>query len=254
MTTLAANQPRKYQLGNFNDIPVIATDIIFEGAGIGIVKASGHGRPLVAGDIFGGFAQEKADNSAGSAADINVRATREGQIEVSISGLVITDVNHPVYMSDDNVFTLVGVSNTPIGYVKRFVSSGVGVVQFFAGYIDPFGENINRETKSANYTMDEEDTGKIIYQDTDAKTITLPATVIGYEYTFVNAGAYGTVIQTISPNASDQIIGSDLAGVDDKDIINTKATAQRGDYIILKADGAQGWFITDMKGVWAAEA
>lgn len=254
MTTLAANQPRSYEQGNFNDIPVIASDIIFEGAGIGVVKASGHGRPLVAGDIFGGFAQHKADNSAGSAAAINVRATREGQIKAAISGLVITDINHPVYLSDDNVFTLVAVSNTPIGYVKRFISSGVGVVEFFAGYIDPFGENINRETLSIDYTTDEEDTGKIIYQDTDAKTITLPATVVGYEFTFVNAGAYGTVIQTISPDANDQIIGPNLAGVDNKDIVNTKATAQRGDYITVVGDGAQGWFITDMKGVWAAEA
>ena len=46
MTTLAANQPRAFEGGNRNEIPVIASDIIFEGAAVGVVDASGHARPL----------------------------------------------------------------------------------------------------------------------------------------------------------------------------------------------------------------
>jgi hypothetical protein len=34
MTTLALNTPRAYELGEFNEIPVIAADIIFEGAAV----------------------------------------------------------------------------------------------------------------------------------------------------------------------------------------------------------------------------
>ena len=56
MTTLAANKPRAYELGDQNDLPVIASDIIYEGAAVGIVKATGHARPLTSTDQFGGFA------------------------------------------------------------------------------------------------------------------------------------------------------------------------------------------------------
>lgn len=109
------------------------------------------------------------------------------------------------------------------------------------------------ETKSANYTMDAEDTGKRIYIDTDAFTITLPATVVGLVYEFVNAGADGAVAITLSPNASDKIMGPDIAGVDNKDLINTKATARKGDRVKLFGDGVNGWFVMEMVGTWAAE-
>lgn len=49
------------------------------------------------------------------------------------------------------------------------------------------------QTKSSNYTMAEGDSGKTTYVDTDAVVITLPATVVGMTFTFVNAGADGTV-------------------------------------------------------------
>src|SRR5687768_863678 len=65
MTTLAANKQRAYELGPRNMLPVIAADIIYEGAAVGAVAGTGHARPLVAGDSFSGFAVAKADNSAG---------------------------------------------------------------------------------------------------------------------------------------------------------------------------------------------
>ena len=68
MTTLAANKPRAYELGERNHFPVIAKDIIYEGAAVGIVPGTGHAQPLTATDKFGGFAVAKADNSGGAAA------------------------------------------------------------------------------------------------------------------------------------------------------------------------------------------
>lgn len=132
MTTLAANTPRAYEMGNRNDIPMIAADIIYEGAAVGIVAGSGHARPLIAADKFAGFAERTADNSAGSAAAINVRAIDSGKIQLSIASLVATSIGAAVYASDDNTFTLVSTSNTKIGTVARFVSAGVGVVDFKA--------------------------------------------------------------------------------------------------------------------------
>lgn len=129
MTTLAANTPRAWELGEHNELPVIASDIIFQGAAVGD-NASGYMRPLVAGDPFRGFALEKVDNTAGSAGDKNVKLLREGKVQLSISGLAITDVGKDVYASDDNTFTLTRSTNTRIGYVYRYVSSGVGIVAF----------------------------------------------------------------------------------------------------------------------------
>lgn len=111
-----------------------------------------------------------------------------------------------------------------------------------------------KQTKSANYTMTEGDSGYITYIDTDAVVITLPATVVGYTYTFVNAGGDGAVAITLSPNASDKIMGAGLTAADNKDLINTKATARRGDSVTLIGDGVNGWFVQRMTGTWAREA
>jgi len=131
MTTLAVNAVRTYETGPINALPVIATDIIYEGAAVGD-NASGYARPLVAGDPFRGFARRKADNSAGQAGDINVEVVTCGKVQLSIGSLAITDVGKDVYASDDATFTLTQGSNTRIGYVHRYVSSGVGIVEFFA--------------------------------------------------------------------------------------------------------------------------
>lgn len=114
--------------------------------------------------------------------------------------------------------------------------------------------NLAHELKTDDYTLDAQDVGKVIHIATDAKTFTLPATVIGYRYIIQNDGADAANIITISPNSSDKIMGADLAGADDKDRINTKATANRGDFIILVADGAAGWYVEEERGTWAAEA
>ena len=48
-------------------------------------------------------------------------------------------------------------------------------------------------------------------------------------------------------------MGADLAGVNDKDRINTKGTAKRGDFLVLVADGTDGYFVWAERGVWAAQ-
>lgn len=113
------------------------------------------------------------------------------------------------------------------------------------------------ETKTDNYTVDAEDAGKVLCIATDAKAFTLPAYAagfVGFEITFVNTGASGNNILTISPNSSDKIMGPDIAGTDDKDYINTKATAKRWDYVTLRADGANGWWIVARRGTWAVQS
>lgn len=259
MTTLAADSSRVYELGNINEVPVIATDIIYEGAAIGIVSASGHARPLTSSDQFGGFAEQKADNAAGSAADINVRFKRKGIIELSVSGAVITDIGQPVYATDDDTFIFLPTAAVFIGYVRRFVSAGKVMVEFDVdNYTDPYlvyGAPGEYETKSANYTLDIQDNAKVIFIDTDAFTITLPAVAVVVDCTIVNIGAFGTILVNVSPNAGDMIHAPDIAGVNDKDHLNTKATAKRGDLVQISsgAGDANGWIVRNQIGIWAQE-
>ena len=255
MTTLAADTPRDKVLGDHNDIPMIASDIIFEGAAVGVVKASGHARPLQATDRFAGFAREKCDNSAGAAAAKNVRVDKKGTVKLSVTGAVITDINQPVYATDDNAFTFIPTSAVFIGFVRRFDSAGVVYVEFDAdNFEDPyraFGGVY--ETVSDNLTLDIEDNGKVLFVDTDAKAITLPVVATPVNCTIVNIGAFGTVAVTVSPQAADMIHAPNIAGTDNKDLINTKATAQRGDLVQIRTGDANGWVVSDLKGVWAKE-
>jgi hypothetical protein len=133
MTTLAANKPRAYEQGNRNDLPVVASDIIYEGAAVGINPATGYARPLVEGDHFAGFAEATADNSAGAAGAINVRVITSGLIQLAVTSAVITSYGSTVYATDDDTFALSGASdNSPVGKVHRYVSAGVAVVKFDA--------------------------------------------------------------------------------------------------------------------------
>lgn len=132
MATLGADKPRDYQLGELAEYPVIASDIIYEGAAVG-ENASGYSRPLAAGDVFQGFALETADNAAGAAGAIRVRVRTRGKVVLPITSIAITANDRPpVYASDDDTFTLTAGSNSLIGYVFCWVSTGVAVVEFDA--------------------------------------------------------------------------------------------------------------------------
>lgn len=134
MTTLAADKPRAYETGYRNDIPVVASDIIYEGAAVS-VNSSGYARPLNTADgkdAFVGFATRQADNSSGAAGDINVNVLSKGLIELAVTSVAITDLGADVFASDDNTFVLTGGANVKIGKVYRFVSSGIAVVEFDA--------------------------------------------------------------------------------------------------------------------------
>lgn len=119
-TTLAVDVPRTFELGDVNSFPVIAADIIFEGAAVGLDTA-GNARPLVAADEFVGFAVSKVDNSTGAAGALRVRVRRYGVVKLAVVGVTaLTDAGTLVYASDDATFTLTAASNSKIGRVIRW--------------------------------------------------------------------------------------------------------------------------------------
>lgn len=109
------------------------------------------------------------------------------------------------------------------------------------------------ETVAVDKTLDAGDSGVFQIVTVDAKVITLPATVLGLTYTIINGGADGAVLVTVSPNASDKIAGAGLTAADNKDLLNTKATAKKGDMVRLFGDGVDGWFVQEIRGTWARE-
>jgi len=239
MATLAADTPVIGVIGN-NAIGIIASDIVYEGAMVGD-NGSGYGRPLVAGDKFLGHAISRVTNAVATAGqyEITLPAGRYRMV-VDLVGLV-TDVGQPVYASDDSVLTFIGagasVGNSYVGVISRYVSATQMEVEFRPLECDEFGPNtVNRILKSANYTALLADSGKIIYVDTTTVVITMTiiATLLsGYELTVVNAGGFGTVITEIDPAASEVMSGGCglAAGSGGEKLSNTKATAQRGDFV-----------------------
>jgi hypothetical protein len=134
MATLAADKVRPFELTgtpDLNDLPVVAADIIYEGAAVG--DSAGLARPLVALDAFMGFAERQCDNSAGAASAKNVRVRSRGFVSLSVTGAASADDHGAtVYASDDDTFTLTSTSNSSIGKVHRWVSGTTCIVYFEA--------------------------------------------------------------------------------------------------------------------------
>lgn len=135
MTTLAQDKPRAFGISepqSPNELPVVATDIIYEGAAVGD-NASGYARPLVAGDSFLGFAREQADNASGAAGAVKVKLWEKGKIEIAVTGATGPgDVGENVYATDDDTFTMTSSGASSIGKIARHVTGTICVVQFEA--------------------------------------------------------------------------------------------------------------------------
>ena len=121
------------------------------------------------------------------------------------------------------------------------------------------------ETLTASDTITVAESGKEFNIATDALVMTLPlitASNIGMSFRFRNTGADGNNLITLAPNALDAFHGtvanaaadSVAGGVVDKDFINTKATANKGDWIEVTAGALTEWYITGGVGIWASEA
>lgn len=249
MTTLAANKPRTYEGGQHrisrNPFAVITSDIIYEGAAVGLVDATGHAQPLVAANRFGGFAEQKADNSGGAAAAISVSVYQRGMVQLAVTGALITDVGAPVYATDDDTFTLLPTGGAFIGKIARFVSSGIAIVEFDAlNMRDPYADWPIRETLTGTKTFDAQDIGKAFFVTDagDADALTLPAIADGlHDILVVAIGAFGSTQIVISPAAADGIRAADLAAADDSDLLLTKATQRRHDCARLALGDADGY-------------
>lgn len=113
-----------------SDLPVKDNVVIYRGSAVGVT--GGYARQLVAADDFGGFAEQKVDNTVTGHADgfKTVPVRRFGFVQLAITSLAVTDYGKDVYASDGNTYTLTSAGNTFIGKVHRWVSTGIGIIAF----------------------------------------------------------------------------------------------------------------------------
>lgn len=254
MSTLSVDRAVIRVVGPENSIPIIASDIVFEGAMVGD-NGAGYGRPLEAGDKFVGHSIKKVDNASGSAGDKNIQLLAgRYRLVVALVG-VITDVDQPVYASDDAVITFAaGDGNSYVGVISRYVSATKMEVEFRTCEQDEWGSRL-RITKTNDFTLTEAESGKVLYLSTDTKTITVLATAEGLDFIIVNQAPFGTVEIHVDPDGGDLFLaGSGVAAnADGEKFSNTKATQQRNDYFRFHYGGATGLRIGGIRGTWLAE-
>jgi hypothetical protein len=114
--------------GEQSEYPAAAVDIA-EGTILGD-NGSGYARELTAGDLFIGHAMLDCENSAGSAGDQKVQRLRgRYRLEVTITGVSITDVGSVVYASARNTYTLSMGSNSRVGLVERYVAANTAIIE-----------------------------------------------------------------------------------------------------------------------------
>lgn len=124
----------------------------------------------------------------------------------------------------------------------------------FPNGLHSFLIDINSVEKTANYTVViTTDSGTTFTSSLDAIVFTLPSIAIGNTVTFVNTAPDGVAALNVSPAAADGITYAG-SSTDDKDLINTKATAKRGDFVTLASlDGVIAWQVVGARGIWAKE-
>lgn len=139
MTTLSSNTNRVFEFNEdplLNDIPVIASDIIYAGAAVGESSSTGNARPLQGGDTFLGFAIAKADNSSGSVGDTYVHVRSKGIVKLTVTGVSADDdLGVAVYATDDDTFTTTASGATQIGVLHRWISGTTCMVRFEASTV-----------------------------------------------------------------------------------------------------------------------
>ena len=145
-----------------------------------------------------------------------------------------------------------GLRGTHANYFDNFVDS-VGL--YAEGQSGGEEINLTDDTTLAVNTHSVQ-VGKFVTISADAKTLTLPAVVVGASFIIVNTANDGNSLLTISPNSNDKFLVdiAGAAGTDNKDIILAKATQSKYDYVHLVGLSADGWLIQDIRGTWVDEA
>jgi hypothetical protein len=123
---VTANQLLKFQDGDKRSYPVAASVNIYQGTMV-FITAAGFATDTTATGVngFAGIAIGQADNSSGTAGDVQVEVWAEGDFELVGAG-TYTQANVGDYVYGDDNFTIntaIGSTSVPIGRVVGFVTA-----------------------------------------------------------------------------------------------------------------------------------
>lgn len=112
---------------------VAASINIIDGTLVFILPA-GHATDVTnsGANVFGGLAQNGADNSAGAAGDLNVETIVRGLVGLKHAShsLTIADVESNIYASDNYTITTTSTNNSLIGVLKDITDDGEPLILF----------------------------------------------------------------------------------------------------------------------------
>lgn len=125
---LTANIPLHHVRGEQSEIPLLANAVVYEGSMLG--SSSGYGRALVSGDPFIGHCVEYLDNTGGgNGALAATRLCGRYRLQVTLSGVAITDVGKAVYATADDTLSLTQAGSR-VGVLVRYVGTDTAIVEF----------------------------------------------------------------------------------------------------------------------------
>ena len=130
---------------------------------------------------------------------------------------------------------------------------------------DVLRARVSQNTISVSGALGANEAGQEFNVATDGLTVTLPKIEshnLGMEFLVRNTGGDGGNIITLSPDAADGVNGTIAnsaadsvgSGVVNKNFVNTKATANSGDFVQLRAVALTKWFISGGVGIWASQS
>ncbi len=128
MTAMTANNPNNRSEGVIQEFPMIAADIIYEGALVSIDDPDTDGGALPAGDVagqhFAGVCTHEADNVSGSAGDEVVRVDISGAaVVLAGTGFDANDIGVEVFASDDQTVAKSTTNSIPVGKIIEYISA-----------------------------------------------------------------------------------------------------------------------------------
>jgi hypothetical protein len=229
---------------------------------INIENTTGYDLSIDAFEIF--------QVSSANDAELAIASGSTFQLTTNSAGVLIYGDAHATKAGDLGLFgDVVLIADT---WTNSESSSNVAIdssgVRIKTGALQQWLHETQTAVIAETFTAPD-DCGDIMFANVDNTVIQLPdaaAANKGCEITVINNAADAAALVSLSPHATDGIDGS-CVGIDgagaatvvifsgtvNKDIRNTKATQEKGDYVKLISDGTAGWFVTGCVGEWASE-
>jgi hypothetical protein len=130
MPLTANRELARYVDQELRSLGVAANTHIWKGAIVGIERATGLARNLVAGDLFAGIAYEEKDNSDGDAGDLSVRVYTQGDFALTVNTATQGWAGAPVYAVGDDVTTIANaVGASFVGRLIAVTGTNAGIVR-----------------------------------------------------------------------------------------------------------------------------